>query len=73
MVEMVRMRLTKALLRVMEQVDVKGEGIMKYSKKDIYGIVYGKLENRISVVDYCLVNGYYDMHKLLSSFYNNHY
>ena len=70
MISMVRFRLTKAILKVIEQVDHEGKGIMRYNKKDIYGIVYGKLSNRISVVEYCLVNGYYDMHKLLSSFYN---
>lgn len=37
------------------------------------GVIYGKKEGRISVLDYCLVNGYFDMYKLLCSFYNENY
>lgn len=75
---LISLRMSKVIIAMMNLVD-KGsetnrkEGILRYSKKELFGVVYSKIEGHISLVDYCLINGYFDMHKLLCSFYNENY
>jgi hypothetical protein len=61
------MRFTKAILFILR--NAKEDETENYKRSDLMKLLFRKINGKISISDFFLVHGYYDIHKIISSFY----
>lgn len=69
------MRLTKVILHILRAANSSNKEesdleIVKFDKIDLFKLLFNRMNEKISIADFCLAHGYFDIHKIITSFYD---